>query len=105
MKKKPEVSQHNLIYMEIGLRLKEARKKKGYNQEQLATGLGLTRTSIVNIERGRQCMTIENLIKSCAILDCEPKDLLPPTPKAVAKEINKVKRVVESKTLAVNFKW
>lgn len=98
-------SQHNLIYMEIGKRVQEQRKRKKYNQEQLATGIGLTRTSIVNIEKGRQCMTIENLLKCCAVLSCEPKDLLPPTPKAVAKELVKVKRVVTSKTLEVNFKW
>lgn len=104
-KKKNKPTQHNLIYMDIGARVQERRKKKGYSQEQLAAGIGLTRTSVVNIEKGNQCMTIEGLLKCCAVLGCEPKDLLPPTPKVITKEIVKFKRVVESKTLNVNFKW
>ena len=102
---KKQEKQHNLIYMEIGARIMEWRKKKGYSQGQLASGLGLTRTSIVNTEKGRQCISVESLIKCCAIFGCEAKDLLPPTPKAVAKEIRKVKKVVHEKLLDVNFKW
>lgn len=97
--------QHNLIYLEIGKRIHRLRKEKGYNQGQLASGIGLTRTSIVNIERGRQCLTVEGLLKICAVLGCTPNDILPKTPKAVAKELVKVKKVVTEKLLSVDFKW
>lgn len=100
-----KTKQQNLIYMEIGNRIQEKRKKKGYSQGQLASGLELTRTSIVNIEKGRQFLTVETLIKTAAILNCKVTDLLPPAPKAVAKELRKVKKVVHEKFLEVNFKW
>ncbi len=97
--------QQNLINIEVGARLLKWRNKKGYNQGQLASGMGLTRTSVVNIERGRQSLTIEGLLKAASILKCKPSDLLPPTPKAVTKELKKVKKVIHEKLLDVNFKW
>lgn len=97
--------QHNIIYIEVGARVKKWRLKKGYSQTELASGVSLTRTSIVNIEKGRQALTIETLLMVSAVLGCNPSDLLPPTPKAVAKQLRKVKRVIEEKLLDVNFKW
>jgi transcriptional regulator with XRE-family HTH domain len=41
-------------YKEIGRRIRMAREVASLTQEQLAEGMELTRTSIVNIERGRQ---------------------------------------------------
>lgn len=99
--------QVNLINIEVGNRLSAMRKKKNYSQNEIASGVGLTRTSIVNIEKGRQSLTVETLLKLCAILKCDFEDLLPPPPKAVAKSIKKIlkKRVLIEKTLDVNFKW
>jgi transcriptional regulator with XRE-family HTH domain len=102
---KAKQKQHNLIYIEIGNRIKKHREFMGYSQGQLASGLGLTRTSIVNIEKGRQCISVEALLKVAAILKCTPGSLLPKTPQATAKEISKVKKVVHEKLLSVDFKW
>lgn len=98
-------SQKNLINIEVGNRLHKIRKKSGYNQGQIASGIGLTRTSIVNIEKGRQSLTVEHLLKLSALFKCDVSALLPPSPKAFAKEIKKVKKVTHEKLLSVNFKW
>lgn len=99
------MSETNLINLEVGERIKKARTKKGFDQGELASGMGLTRTSVVNIEKGRQSLTVENLLKACALLDCKAADLLPPPPKVVMKKLRKVKKVVHEKLLDVNFKW
>lgn len=96
----------NLVNIEIGNRIKKIRVEKGYNQEQLASGVGLTRPSICNIESGKQAIQVDTLLKVCAILGAEPIDILPKTPKATIKEFSKViKKPIESKTLDVHFKW
>jgi len=42
------------LYLEVGRRLRQARETQGLSQEKLATQLGLSRASVVNIEAGRQ---------------------------------------------------
>ncbi len=42
------------FYAEMGRRIKNERNKKNLSQEDLATVVNLTRTSITNIEKGRQ---------------------------------------------------
>jgi transcriptional regulator with XRE-family HTH domain len=49
------------IYDYIAIQIYHFRKEAGLNQEELATKVGLTRTSIVNIEAGRQRLPIHVL--------------------------------------------
>lgn len=42
------------FYTRFGVRVRELRTYHGIRQDQLAKKVGLTRTSIVNIEAGRQ---------------------------------------------------
>jgi DNA-binding XRE family transcriptional regulator len=42
------------FYAELGAIIRSYRTKQGYSQDQLAKFLDLTRTSVVNIEKGRQ---------------------------------------------------
>lgn len=95
------------INLAVGKKVAQVRKNAGYNQEQLSSGIGLTRTSVCNIEMGVQSLSLENLLKICAVLKCSVLDILPPVPKATVKKKEKVIRVKEllSKTLDVNFKW
>lgn len=51
------------------------------SQEAFAKAVGLSRTSITNIERGRQPISLHTLYSMADILSIEPADLLPPTPK------------------------
>jgi len=78
MKKQKIVSTSQLI----GANIKKYRKEFALNQEELGNAVGLSRTSIVNIEAGKQSPTIETLLKLCSILQCTPDDLFPPVPKS-----------------------
>jgi transcriptional regulator with XRE-family HTH domain len=66
------------FYREFGDRLREARKAKGASQTEIAAGVGLSRTSVANIERGRQRMSLHLLLAFARELGVEPCDLLPP---------------------------
>ena len=57
------------LKIEIGKRMFEARKKKGYTQEQLADLLGISYKSISGAENGQKIMRPESLIKVCEVLD------------------------------------
>ncbi len=57
------------INIVIGESIRKFRKIKNIKQEHLAAMLGLSRTSLVNIENGRQATTIDNLFKIADILE------------------------------------
>ena len=61
----------------IGEAIRGIRKTKKTTQEELADSLNLSRASIVNIEQGRQSLTISNLYRICIALDCSLSDILP----------------------------
>lgn len=64
------------INKSVGDKLKAVRKVMKFSQDDLANKIGLTRTSIVNIEKGRQSLTIENLYKISELFQVNPMDLL-----------------------------
>lgn len=57
-----------------------AREKTELTQERLAARVGLSRTSIVNVEAGRQRVPLHQLYRIAGALGMEPADLLPPAP-------------------------
>ena len=61
----------------IGIRIKEVRQNVGMNQQELAEKIELTRTSISNIEAGRQLAPLDVLYKICHALGTELPFLLP----------------------------
>lgn len=65
------------IYVEIGKRVFDARTRKGFTQEQLANQINLKRTSITNIEKGRQQLLVHMLIKIADALDTNIDQLIP----------------------------
>jgi len=69
------------IYQRIGklIRLKRlAIKPKPLTQEELAHRVHLKRTSITNIEKGRQKILVHTLFEIAAALDVPTADLIPP---------------------------
>lgn len=50
------------IYKTIGKNIRVARTKQKVTQKELAKAVGLTRTSVVHIESGRQRIDIEKII-------------------------------------------
>lgn len=66
-----------LLYAEIGLRLKEARVSKGFTQQEVSDRVQLSRTSITNIENGVQKVLLHTLYELCFVLDIEIHKVIP----------------------------
>jgi transcriptional regulator with XRE-family HTH domain len=65
------------FYSTFGAMLATARRKQKISQEALAGDLGLTRTSITNIEKGRQPLQVHSLYLIAQSLSVDVKELLP----------------------------
>jgi transcriptional regulator with XRE-family HTH domain len=60
---------------EIAASLKALRKMRGMTQQQVSEASGLSRTSITNIENGRQSVTPESVKKIARALGYKPRVL------------------------------
>lgn len=61
----------------FGDRVREARQEKGFtSQEAFANHLGLDRTYVSGIERGRRNPTLDIIVKIAHGLDMHPSELL-----------------------------
>jgi DNA-binding XRE family transcriptional regulator len=56
------------VYRRLGQWVRQARKRRGLRQEDVAALMGLTRTSIVNIEAGRQRVLLHDALALLVIL-------------------------------------
>lgn len=65
----------------IGARIRAIRNKAGLSQVTVAEATGLSRISIINIEKGRQGFGPERLYMFCVVLGCDYSDVLPPIKK------------------------
>lgn len=70
-------SEQGPFYVSLGQRLRRARESAGMTQETLARALGLSRTSVTNLERGRQPLQVHLLVEAAKILSVEVTTLLP----------------------------
>jgi len=61
----------------FGVLLRRSRTKLKLSQKDFARAVGLSRTSITNIERGRQPVSLPNLYVMADVLQVEVLDLLP----------------------------
>lgn len=59
------------IYNRVGLRIKSARKKKGYTQKELAKKIGCSTAMICGVETGSKRVTLVFLDKIAKALDVE----------------------------------
>jgi DNA-binding XRE family transcriptional regulator len=73
------------LYEMIGVRIKNLRGQR--RQEELATAIGLRRTSVANIERGRQKAPLYVLFKICAFLGVELDAILPKLDEVVGSHL------------------
>ncbi len=67
------------FYARLGLIIRDRRRADNITQEHLADRLELSRTTMVNIEKGRQRLAVHQLVQLGNALGCEPADLLPVT--------------------------
>lgn len=70
------MSEKDRFYKQLGERIRTARGK-GLSQEALGAAVGLTRTSISNIEKGRQRMLLHTFVDLATALKVDPQKLLP----------------------------
>jgi transcriptional regulator with XRE-family HTH domain len=64
------------LYAQVGKNVRRVREKRGLTQGALASLVGLTRTSVTNIERGKQKLLLHTLVDLAHVLDVSPAELL-----------------------------
>lgn len=65
------------LYKEFGKKFRKARGEADLTQAQVAKRVGLSRTSVTNIERGTQHISLHQLFLLASAVGSEPADLLP----------------------------
>lgn len=71
------------VYARFGHEVRRARKKRGMTQDELAARVKLGRTSIVNIERGRQRLHLHTFLAIARALEVGPAELFPDEPRPI----------------------
>lgn len=66
-----------LVQYWLGKKIKSRRKYLGMTQLEFSERLSITRTSVANIEIGRQNIGIDRLVEIADALNCDLADLLP----------------------------
>ena len=78
------------LYKAIGTAIKGARLKRGLSQEDLARIVQLTRTSITNLESGKQQVPLHTLYEIAVAVQRDVRDLLPADiPKSAAANVRR----------------
>ena len=72
-----KLANRELLYREFGIRLATERKRKRLSQAQFGELANLSRTSITNIECGRQPIQLHQLYFFASILRVDAHSLLP----------------------------
>lgn len=65
------------FYIALGRRIADVRQAR-MTQDELAKAVSLSRTSIINIEKGRQQVLVHTLASISRVLGVSPDKLLPP---------------------------
>lgn len=65
------------LYKNLGERLRKHRKEAPLSQSQLGSKIGMSRSSIVNIEKGRQRPPLHVIWELARALEMDLEDLLP----------------------------
>jgi transcriptional regulator with XRE-family HTH domain len=73
------------LYKLFGQKVKKIRERKGLSQAVVAREIGLSRTSITNIERGHQHISLHLLYELGRVLGVEIMDLLPERAELIEK--------------------
>lgn len=88
------------FYELIGSAINKKRKELGYTQMELANKTGMSRTSIVNIEKGRQFPPLHLVWELSRALDCDPSDFFPKSNKSFYEKPSKsnILKVINKKS-------
>jgi len=72
------------FYIELGAKLRAKREATGLTQADVAEVAGISRTSLTNMEGGRQRILVDQLVLLCGKLGASPAEVIPvetPRPK------------------------
>jgi len=77
------------FYVDVGRRIQGLRSTKGLTQAELGLRLDppVTRSSVANLESGRQRVLLHTVVQLAAILKCELRDLVPLTDEGRAGDL------------------
>ena len=75
------------VYSVVGKRVRAGRAQVRLTQDELAQRVGLTRTSITNLELGRQKIQIHTLYAIADVLKLPVISFLPDRPSAISRNI------------------
>jgi transcriptional regulator with XRE-family HTH domain len=78
------------LYEDVGRRIRDVRLERGISQEELAAALSLTRTSVTNIERGRQRILVHTLLQVAEVLGTHVGKLLPSVESITSMEAEEI---------------
>ena len=78
------------FYRLFGSSLRQARRDAGLSQADLAVAIKLTRTSVSNIEKGRQKVLLHTFGEMLHVLSVQPGELLPDAPPAPSLGLNRL---------------
>lgn len=73
------------FYQQVGARVRERRTAARLTQLRLSQHLGMTRTSVANLEAGRQRIPLHVLAVVADAVGCDTAELLPGGPQAAAR--------------------
>lgn len=65
------------FYFRLGTKLRVERERLGLTQAGLASVIGISRTSLTNIECGKQRLLVDQLAVICRELRVSPADIMP----------------------------
>lgn len=93
---------NSVLYGIIGKRITELRKFNNDNQQQLSSKIGITRSSISNIELGRQQISLHLIYRISQVYNTEIYSLLPKVDEVASKaslEINNITNILKNKEI------
>lgn len=65
-----------LDYGDMGMRIRQIRKAKGWSQNALAKKCGISMSFLGHIERGTRIMSLETFVNLCTVLNTGADELL-----------------------------
>jgi len=100
-----ELDKTNYITEFIARKVRQKREGLGLTQVDLALFLGISRTSMINIEAGKHRLSCSNVWMLCCAFSCTPNDLYPPTKNASISEESEFEytKVVKIKARKIQF--
>jgi len=94
------------FFQYISNRVKEIRMQKGVKQDVLALKLGLTRTSLINIEKGRHHVNLYMLFQIAYYLEASINEFLPNMKEfvtAYADDYNKIPEITVNESSSLGL--